>query len=491
MIYPKLEEARQYAETYAKIPLALEIRADTCTPINLFQRFEANSKSCFLLESAENAEQWGRYSFIGFDPLKEIQIRSNEIYCTEKENDPVRIPAEDPLTFLEKLLEENKAPKIKGLPPLTGGLIGYFAYDAVRYVEKKLSCPPKDDLGLPDCHFLLCDELLALDHFRHSLFVIVNIPTSGDIDGNYEEGVRRAREIAQRLDRPFVPFTGEQPTGELTIRSNMDPETFCQKVLQAKKHITDGDIFQIVLSQRLEAENPPEAFSVYRTLRQINPSPYMYYFKFEGYRIAGASPEMLISVTDGEVLTRPIAGTIRRGTTREEDLMLEQAMLNDPKELAEHTMLLDLGRNDIGKVSQFGTVEVTRKMAVERYSSVMHIVSDVRGKLRKDKTGMDALAAVIPAGTLSGAPKIRAMELIDEIEPSKRCLYGGTVGYLGFDGGIDTCIAIRTILFRHDRAYIQAGAGIVADSVPEKEFEETLNKAEAMAQALKKAREVS
>ncbi len=329
-----------------------------------------------------------------------------------------------------------------------------------------------------------------MDHSRHSAAVIVNIETAGDFEENYSKGIARAKKIAAELGKNGASLDRKNPAGEMAIESNMTREMFCENVLKAKQHITDGDIFQVVLSQRFEVKNPPEPFDTYRTLRSLNPSPYMYYFKFDDYFIAGASPEMLVSVVDGIVSTRPIAGTIRRGKDEAEDKLLENAMISDPKELAEHAMLLDLGRNDVGKVSKFGSVEVTRLMAVERYSSVMHIVSDVKGELRPDKTGMDALMAVLPAGTLSGAPKVRAMELIDEIEPTKRCLYGGTVGYIGFDSRIDTCIAIRTILFKNDHAYIQAGAGIVADSIPENEYEETKKKAEAMIEAIKKAREL-
>ena len=490
MIYPTLEVAREYVDTYDLIPIAYELLADTYTPVNLFRAVEENAKNCFLLESAENAEQWGRYSFIGFDPSQEIRIKDGEITLICRDGIVKKMKSEKPLSFIEELLAERKSPRIVNMPHLTGGLVGYFGYDTVRYIEKTLKNPPVDDLQLPECHLLLCDEIVALDHLRHTASVIVNIRTAGDFDVNYRNGVERAKEIARYLADALPSPRRKAPEGDLSVTSNMSRDEFCKSVIRAKRHIVDGDVFQIVLSQRFEAENAPDSFDVYRALRTVNPSPYMYYFKFDDYFIAGASPEMLVGVDDGVVSTRPIAGTIRRGKDEAEDKMLENAMISDPKELAEHAMLLDLGRNDVGKVSAFGTVEVTRLMAVERYSSVMHIVSDVRGKLREDKTGIDALMAVLPAGTLSGAPKVRAMELIDEIEPNKRCLYGGTVGYLGFDSRIDTCIAIRTILFKNDRAYIQAGAGIVADSIPEGEFEETQKKAEAMINAIKKAREL-
>ncbi|MDD2483894.1 MAG: anthranilate synthase component I [Eubacteriales bacterium] len=488
MIYPKLEEITQYIAEYANIPIVYELLADTFTPISVFQGLASQSKNCFLLESAENAEQFGRYSFIGTNPLQEIQIKEQQITIRHRDGNSETFYADAPLAYIDELANRHKSPRLPNMPHLSGGLVGYFGYDTIRYVEKKLSNVPKDDLMLPDCHLLLCDEIIAFDHFKHSVMVIVNIETRGDVEENYLKGVERAKQIAAELGKKGESSSSEPPRKAMTVQSNLSSERFCENVLRAKKHITEGDIFQIVLSQRFEVENPPDSFDTYRVLRSINPSPYMFYFKFDDYYIAGASPELLVSVSDGIVSTRPIAGTIRRGKDEAEDKKLENIMISDPKEIAEHAMLLDLGRNDVGKVSAFGTVEITRLMAVERYSSVMHIVSDVKGQLRPDKTGMDALMAVLPAGTLSGAPKVRAMELIDEIEETKRCLYGGTVGYIGFDKRIDTCIAIRTILFKNDKAYIQAGAGIVADSVPENEYEETKKKAEAMIEAIKKAR---
>lgn len=490
MIVPTLHEAKEYIANYDVVPVAYELLFDTHTPINLFLAFKDTAKICFLLESAENAEQWGRYSFIGFDPKQEITIKGNEITVTYKNGTVEKTVSDNPLSAIETLMNGCRSPRIKNMPHLTGGLIGYFGYDTVRYIEKKLKHPRKDDLMLPECHLLLCDEIIAFDHSRHTISVIVNVPTHGDFAQNYLAGVERAKTIALTIKNAVPSTKALAPQGELSVRSNITRELFEENVLKAKEHIANGDIFQVVLSQRFEVENAPDSFDVYRTLRAINPSPYMYYFKFDDYFIAGASPEMLLNVDNGIVSTRPIAGTIRRGRDEEEDRVFENALICDPKERAEHAMLVDLGRNDVGKVSKFGSVEVTRLMDVERYSAVMHIVSDVKGELRDDKTGMDALMAVLPAGTLSGAPKVRAMELIDEIETTKRCLYGGTVGYLSFDSRIDTCIAIRTILFKNGRAYIQVGAGIVADSVPEKEFEETQSKAKAMINAIMKAREL-
>ena len=370
---------------------------------------------------------------------------------------------------------------------MTGGLVGYFGYDTVRYMEKKLSHPPKDDLDLPDCHLFLYDQLVAFDHLSNKTVIIQNIHRNEDLTNRYAaceaEAERLGAYLTEFTPLPHVPNNHPAPI----VETNITKEQHLENIRRAQQYIKEGDIFQVVLSRRLEVPNPPDAFDVYRCLRSANPSPYLYYFKLKDYEIVGASPEMLVNVTKGIVSTKPIAGTSKRGLTEAQDKELERDLLKDPKEKAEHTMLVDLGRNDVGKVSKFGTVEVTSFMKVERYSQVMHIVSDVKGMLRDNKTALDALLSVLPAGTLSGAPKVRAMEIIDELEPTKRGLYGGTVGYLGFDGNIDTCIAIRTVLFKNNRAYVQAGGGIVADSVPEKEFEESENKARAVINAIEQA----
>lgn len=340
---------------------------------------------------------------------------------------------------------------------------------------------------MPDCHLFLYEELVAYDHLTSNGVVILNLHTDGDLGAQYAAAQWRAEEIAERI-RHFNPQPVEAyHHGESVVRSNMTKEQFSDMVRSAKEYILQGDIFQIVLSQRFEVSNPPDSFAVYRKLRETNPSPYLYYFHTPEYEVAGASPEMLASVKNGVIHNRPIAGTKPRGRTPEEDNANEKALESDPKERAEHTMLVDLGRNDVGKVSEFGSVKVTRYMVTERASKVMHLVSDVEGKLREDLTALDALMAILPAGTLSGAPKVRAMELIDQFENKKRGLYGGTVGSLGFDGNMNTCIAIRTVLFAGGKAYVQAGAGIVADSVPENEYYETVNKALAVINAIKEA----
>lgn len=488
MLYPVLSEVERFAAEYPVVPVFHEILSDTRTPIHIFNALKENGETCFILESVDNTEQWGRYSFIGIRPKAEIRIENHRASVSQNGSTQT-YPVANPVTFLSGIMEQYKSPSFPNKPKLTGGLIGYFGYDTVRYMEKRLVNVPEDDLHMPDCHLFLYDEIVAYDHLSNKAVIILNIRRSGDpLEAQYAACEARAQEIASRI-RSYTPAARAEnaPHGEIEIRSNLTREAFIAMVEKAKESIVDGDIFQIVLSQRFEVENPPDSFDVYRMLRATNPSPYLYYFQTPEYQIAGASPEMLVNVTKGIVSTKPIAGTMPRGLTDEEDRKREQELNSDPKERAEHTMLVDLGRNDVGKVCKFGTVEVTGFMQTERYSKVMHLVSDVKGILRDDKTALDALMAVLPAGTLSGAPKIRAMELIDAMENKKRGLYGGTVGYLAFDGNIDTCIAIRTVLFRNGKAYVQAGAGIVADSVPEKEYLETKNKAQAVINAIEEA----
>jgi anthranilate synthase component 1 len=472
MLYPSLEEVKKSAESYDLIPVFFEMMSDTQTPIHIYNAISEDEENSFIFESVNNSEQWGRYSFIGAKPKKEIKNAT--------------------IAEIQKILDENKAPKYHNKPHLTGGLIGYFSYDSARLVEKKLRDSyekngVKDDIGMPDIHLFFYDEIIAFDHLGNKSIIIINIYADGDIDKQYRDAENRARVIANKINRYIANPRVNQPYSDITFTSDFAPKEYEDIVIKAKEHILAGDIFQIVLSQRFECDNPPPSFDVYRMLRMTNPSPYLYYFKNPEYRIAGASPEMLVNVTNGIVKNCPIAGTIGRGITEKEDIELETVLRNDPKELAEHNMLVDLGRNDVGKVCEFGSVEVTEYMKTEKYSKVMHLVSDVQGTLRSDKKPLDALMAVLPAGTLTGAPKIRAMELIDELEKTKRGLYGGTVGYLGFDGNIDTCIAIRTVLFVNNKAYVQAGAGIVADSIPEKEEKETQGKASAMINAVKSA----
>ena len=490
MLNPSLEEVKKYLEEYDTVPVFHELLTDSITPIHIFNALKDRSENCFILESVDNGTQWGRYSFIGINPKVEIVVRNKEA-TTIRNGIAAITQIEDPIEYLKGIMQEHRAPKFPNRPKLTGGLIGYFAYDTIRSIEKKLTNIPNDDLGMPDMNLFLYEELVAFDHLTNKAVIIQNVRRE-HIAEKYQICEKRALELAELL-QSYIPRPQPKkssPEGEFKVTSNISKEQYLQNVEKAKAYIVDGDIFQVVPSQRFEIENPPDAFDVYRMLRSSNPSPYLYYFKHKEYQIAGASPEMLVNVTDGVVTTKPIAGTIRRGATEKEDKALEAELLFDPKERAEHTMLVDLGRNDVGKVSKFGTVEVEDFMHVERYSKVMHIVSNVKGQLREDKTAIDALLSVLPAGTLSGAPKVRAMEIIDELETTKRGLYGGTVGYLAFDGNIDTCIAIRTVLFRNGKAYVQAGGGVVADSIPENEYQESRNKAQAMIDAIQDARQL-
>lgn len=486
-MYPTIEEIKENFDGYRLVPVFYEILSDTVTPIRIYKALSENEENAFILESVDNKEKWGRYSFIGVNPKLEVKITKHMAEVISKD-DTVNEIIDNPVQFLSKIMEEYKTPRLKNKPNLTGGLVGYFGYDTVRYMEKKLVNVPEDDLKMPDCDLFMYDELVAFDHLSNKIIVIINIDMQDDIERQYYDAEERAKNIIAKIENYSPKATEKElPDTDYKVKSNVTKEEYMANVEKAKDYIVNGDIFQVVLSQRFEIDNPPESFDVYRMLRATNPSPYLYFFKNKKYEIAGASPEMLVNVTDRIVTTKPIAGTIGRGVTEEEDKAFERQLNSDPKERAEHTMLVDLGRNDVGKVSKFGSVEVTSFMQTERYSKVMHLVSDVQGTLRDDKNAIDALLAVLPAGTLSGAPKVRAMEIIDEMENKKRGLYGGTVGYLGFDGNIDTCIAIRTVLFRNNKAYVQAGAGIVADSVPEKEFVETQNKALAVINAIREA----
>lgn len=486
-MYPTIEEIKENFDGYRLVPVFYEILSDTVTPIRIYKALSENEENAFILESVDNKEKWGRYSFIGVNPKLEVKITNHMAEVISKD-DTVNEIIDNPVQFLSKIMEEYKTPRLKNKPNLTGGLVGYFGYDTVRYMEKKLVNIPEDDLKMPDCDLFMYDELVAFDHLSNKIIVIINIDMQDDIERQYYDAEEKAKNIIAKIENYSPKATEKElPDTDYKVKSNVTKEEYMANVEKAKDYIVNGDIFQVVLSQRFEIDNPPESFDVYRMLRATNQSPYLYFFKNKKYEIAGASPEMLVNVTDRIVTTKPIAGTIGRGVTEEEDKAFERQLNSDPKERAEHTMLVDLGRNDVGKVSKFGSVEVTSFMQTERYSKVMHLVSDVQGTLRDDKNAIDALLAVLPAGTLSGAPKVRAMEIIDEMENKKRGLYGGTVGYLGFDGNIDTCIAIRTVLFRNNKAYVQAGAGIVADSVPEKEFVETQNKALAVINAIREA----
>lgn len=502
MLSPAITEVKELMSEYNTIPVFYELLTDNFTPIRMFAILKENYENCFILESVDNSNQWGRYSFIGLNPKAEIRIKDKKAEIFYSDGVKLEKDASDPIKLFNTILEKHKSPKLINRPKLTGGLIGYFGYDTVRYYEKKLTDIPEDDLNMPDANMFYYDEIVAYDHLSGRAVIILNIEKSDvfvladkshiSFDEALETLYAAAGKRADVLGKLLTRYNPEpEPRflkrGSLDVKSNYTKEEFMDMVKTCKQHIVDGDISQVVVSQRFEVDDPPAPFDVYRMLRSTNPSPYLYFFDHKDYCIAGASPEMLVSVTDRTVINKPIAGTLPRGKTGPQDLEFEKKLLSDPKERAEHTMLVDLGRNDVGKVCSFGSVKVTDFMRVERYSKVMHLVSDVQGVLADDKSPIDALMSVLPAGTLSGAPKVKAMQIIDSLENRKRGLYGGTVGYFALDGDIDTCIAIRTVLFRNGKAYVQAGAGIVYDSDPESEYEETRRKAAAVINAIEQA----
>jgi len=497
-VAPSLTEARAFSVTYNVIPVAHTFIADTETPVSAFLKLRQPA-GCFLLESAERGLQLGRYSFLGIKAWESVRLSDGVVTIRRGGVDSeyhLAQEASDPFAFMAQHLKRYRVPPVEGLPPFVGGAVGYFGYDCVRHVERLPSAPP-DDLGLPDMAFLLTDVIVVFDHLQHTITLLTNIfvEEEPDLDAAYREAVERLAEVKDRLRAPVPPPRWElgramdmrdRPRG-LDLKSNFARDKFLDAVARAREYIYAGDAFQIVLSQRFECPVSTSGFSIYRGLRAVNPSPYMYYLAFRDFEIAGSSPEPLVTVSGRRAETRPIAGTRPRGRTAAEDAALAQEMLSDEKEKAEHVMLVDLGRNDLGKVCKAGSVKVANFMQVERYSHVMHIVSSVVGELEEGVVATDALRAVFPAGTVSGAPKVRAMEIIDELEPTRRGPYAGAIGYLSYSGDLDSCIYIRTVLVRNGRAYIQAGAGIVADSEPAKEFLETENKARAMFRAIELA----
>ncbi|MHB9130285.1 MAG: anthranilate synthase component I [Armatimonadota bacterium] len=485
---------RQLAQEYNLIPVFREILGDLHTPVSAFHKLD-DGRFAYLLESVEGGETVGRYSFMGGAPSITMSSKAREV-TIEQQGQVVTRPldaGEDPLHILKSLMRQYRVAKVPGLPKFYGGAVGYFGYDVVRYFEDLPDAPP-DDLQLPDCYFVFTDACLIFDHARHRILVVCNTRVDGDPDAAYDGALAKIDDLIHQLQAPETRPLGlipSEPEQEITADSNFTHEGFLDAVRKGKEYISAGDIIQVVLSQRLSRQLSPalqeQPFNMYRALRYLNPSPYMYYLSFGEVKIIGSSPERLVSEEDRLVITRPIAGTRPRGKTHEEDAALAADLLADQKERAEHIMLVDLGRNDLGRVCEYRTVEVDQLMNVENYSHVMHIVSNVRGQLRPEFDHFDVLRACFPAGTVSGAPKIRAMEIIDELEPTRRGPYAGAIGYFSFEGNMDTAITIRTIVVKDGVAYVQAGAGIVADSVPESEYQETLNKARALLKALEMA----
>ena len=465
------------------VPVAGEMLSDLLTPIDIVRILRLVSEHVFLFESVEDKEHWGRYSFLGFRPRLCVTARAGELYL----NGEKATGEHNPNTYLRKLLSEHKSARVPGLPSFTGGFVGYFAFDYLGYSEPTIRFPQEDAEGFQDLDLMMFDRLIAFDHLRQKILLIANVDTD-DVEQSYaqaERDILGMRNLLRRQDR-FTP-----PAGRLLgpIEPLFEKTRFCEMVERAKRSIYEGDIFQIVLSNRFSAPYEGSLFNTYRLLRTINPSPYLFYLSGTDVEVAGASPETLVKLEDGVLHTFPLAGTRPRGKTPEEDRRLEAELLSDEKELAEHNMLVDLGRNDLGKISRFGSVKVEKLRVIERFSHVMHIGSTVRGEIREDCDALDAINAVLPAGTLSGAPKIRACQLISELEGNKRGIYGGAIGYIGFDGNMDTCIAIRIAYRKNGRVYVRSGAGIVADSVPDNEYTECVNKAKAVVRALEQAQE--
>ena len=491
MFSPSLEEVKNITKNkeYKRVPISYELFSDIATPIEVLRILKGISNHCYMLESIEDAEKWGRYSFLGFNPLLEFTCQDGIVKIKGSENfdefndDEVIIKTKNPSEIIKELVNKNKSPKLDYLPPFTGGFVGYFAYDYIKYAEPSLNLDAENQDQFKDIDLMLFDKVIAFDNFKQKIILISNIKTD-DLENNYKKACDNLKELADLIKN------GEKAEIEsLHLKSEFEPvfsrEKYCDMVLKAKNYIKEGDIFQVVLSNRIEAEISGSLFDTYRVLRTTNPSPYMFYFSSNDIEIAGASPETLVKLTDRQLYTFPLAGTRPRGKTEEEDLELEKELLNDEKELAEHNMLVDLGRNDIGRISEIGSVSVDKYLSIERFSHVMHIGSTVSGTLRSDLDALSAIDSILPAGTLSGAPKIRACEIINELEDNKRGIYGGAIGYVDLSGNIDTCISIRIAFARNNKVYIRSGAGIVADSVPEKEFEECLNKAAAVINALK------
>lgn len=483
-----LEEARKLAEGYQVVPISQEILSDIRTPMEVLRILKGVSRHCYMLESMEHQERWGRYTFLGYDPKMEISCLNGTLTVKEGEEVIRREQVSHPGEAIKELLAKYTSPKVPGLPTFTGGLVGYFSYDYVKYSEPKLNLDARDQEGFKDVDLMLFDKVIAFDNLRQKIVVIANAFT----DHLEEEYQRCIREIDQILDliRTGVPTEVEPGRLNSDFRALFSEEQYCEMVEKAKHYIYEGDIFQVVLSNRLEADYQGSLLNTYRHLRTINPSPYMFYFSSDDMEVAGASPETLVKLEDGVLHTFPLAGTRPRGKDQREDEQLERELLADEKEKAEHNMLVDLGRNDLGKISRFGTVEVEKYMSIERYSHVMHIGSTVRGQLREENSSLDAVDAVLPAGTLSGAPKIRAMEIINELENNKRGIYGGAIGYVDFTGNLDTCIAIRIAYKKNGKVFVRSGAGIVADSVPVNEYHECINKAKAVMNAVSAGMEI-
>ena len=490
-MYPTLEEIKKMAQSgeYKRIPVCRELYADRYTPVEVMRTLRRASRHCYLLESASQTEVWGRYSFLGYEPEMEITCTDGlmRIRYTGGQKEEITKKVVHPGDTLREIIQEYKSPVMEDMPPFTGGLVGYFSYDYIKYSELKLKLGEHEDPDFRDMDLMLFDQVVAFDHYRQKVLLI-----TGVLLEQLEESYRKAEEKLEEMAELIRNGEKEQ-FASLKLESEISPqfpkEKYCEMVEKARHYIKEGDIFQVVLSNPMRAKAEGSLFDTYRVLRATNPSPYMFYFSSDDIEIAGASPETLVKLENRKLTTFPLAGTRPRGKTKEEDQELEAGLLKDEKELAEHNMLVDLGRNDIGKISKIGSVKVEKYLSVEHFSQVMHLGSTVAGEIRDDRDAVDAVDSILPAGTLSGAPKFRACQIIEELEQSKRGIYGGAIGYLDFAGNLDTCIAIRLVYKKNGEICIRSGAGIVADSVPQKEFEECCNKARAVVLAIQKAQE--
>ena len=480
-----LEEVRKIAKSgeYKLIPVKREIFSDIRTPVETLRALQNVSNHCFLLESVEDSRQWGRYTFLGYDPSMEISCKNHKLSVNA--GGKIHMETEHPGIYIKQIIKENTSPRLPGFPTFTGGLVGYFSYEYLHYGEPELKLNEVHDEDFDDVNLMLFDKLICYDNFTQKIILIANVHTE-DIETGYNKAVLQLDEMENIIRNGK---SKKNVKGHLLepLKPKLSKEEYGEKVEQIKHHIHEGDIFQLVFSNPMKAAYEGSLLDTYRVLRTTNPSPYMFYFSGDDVEIAGASPETLVKVEDSEIRTFPLAGTRPRGKDYEEDKRLEKELLADEKERAEHNMLVDLGRNDLGRLSKFGTVEVEKYMCIEKYSHVMHIGSEVKGILRDDLQAIDAVDSVLPAGTLSGAPKFKACEIISELEGDRRGIYGGAVGYVDFTGNLDVCIAIRLAYKRNGNVYVRSGAGIVADSVPEKEYEECINKAKAVVEAIEKA----
>lgn len=473
------EEILSLAKGYKTIPVSCQILSDIKTPIQVLRSLKAISSHCYMLESLEDSSKWGRYTFLGYDPKLEFTCLNGVI----KINGETIAKNDNPKKYIKNIIEENKSPKLDYLPTFTGGLVGYFSYDYIKYNEPSLKLVANDDENFNDVDLMLFDKVIAFDNLKQKIFLIINIKTD-NLKQNYDTAVSELKKMADIIQNGVLAKQ-EQLKIKSEFRYLFTKQQYCDMVNKTKTYIKNGDIFQAVLSNRIDVDVEGSLLDTYRILRTTNPSPYMFYFCSKDIEIAGSSPETLVKLDNGILHTFPLAGTRPRGKTQEEDLQLEKDLLSDKKELAEHNMLVDLGRNDLGKISKFGSVTVEKYMSIERFSHVMHIGSTVRGEIKDEKSAIDGIDTVLPAGTLSGAPKIRACQIINELEQNKRGIYGGAIGYIDFSGNMDTCISIRIAFKKNNKVFIRSGAGIVADSVPEKEYQECVNKAQAVVNALK------